>query len=144
MSKDELPGRRIAADRATPGCSPGGSCSQRPGCSARPGCRAGALSSGGGGDVAARRPAVRGSRRRHRATAASSYFDNWPEYIDPTEDGVVGTVDRFIEATGIDMNYTEAFNDNNEYFAQDPAGARHAAKRSTPTSSRRRSGWPAG
>ncbi|MDQ3468888.1 MAG: spermidine/putrescine ABC transporter substrate-binding protein [Actinomycetota bacterium] len=45
------------------------------------------------------------------------FFENWPEYIDPTEDGVVGTVDRFTEATGIAMRYTDAFNDNNEYFA---------------------------
>jgi spermidine/putrescine transport system substrate-binding protein len=45
------------------------------------------------------------------------FFENWPAYIDPTEDGATGTVDRFIEATGIDMRYTEAYNDNNAYFA---------------------------
>ena len=48
----------------------------------------------------------------------SLFFENWPSYIDPTEDGLTGTVDRFIEATGIDMRYTEAYNDNNEYFAK--------------------------
>ena len=48
----------------------------------------------------------------------SLFFENWPSYIDPTEDGLTGTVDRFKEATGIDMRYTEAFNDNNEYFAK--------------------------
>jgi spermidine/putrescine transport system substrate-binding protein len=47
----------------------------------------------------------------------SLFFENWPAYIDPTEDGLTGTVDRFMEATGIDMRYTEAYNDNNEYFA---------------------------
>jgi spermidine/putrescine transport system substrate-binding protein len=46
------------------------------------------------------------------------FFENWPAYIDPTEDGAIGTVDRFIEATGTSMRYTEAFNDNNEYFAK--------------------------
>ncbi|MGB0115119.1 MAG: spermidine/putrescine ABC transporter substrate-binding protein [Ilumatobacteraceae bacterium] len=46
------------------------------------------------------------------------FFENWPSYIDPTEDGLTGSVDRFTEATGIDMRYTEAFNDNNEYFAK--------------------------
>ncbi len=46
------------------------------------------------------------------------YFENWPEYIDPTEDGLVGTVDRFMEATGIDMTYAETYNDNVEYFAK--------------------------
>jgi spermidine/putrescine transport system substrate-binding protein len=45
------------------------------------------------------------------------FFENWPAYIDPTEDGSIGTVDRFMEATGIDMRYTEAYNDNNAYFA---------------------------
>ena len=48
----------------------------------------------------------------------SLYFENWPAYIDPTEDGVPGTVDRFVEATGIDMQYTESYNDNVEYFAK--------------------------
>jgi spermidine/putrescine transport system substrate-binding protein len=46
------------------------------------------------------------------------FFENWPSYIDPTEDGATGTVDRFIEATGIQMRYSEAYNDNNEYFAK--------------------------
>ncbi len=46
------------------------------------------------------------------------FFENWPAYIDPTEDGATGTIDRFIEASGVDMTYTEAFNDNNEYFAK--------------------------
>lgn len=45
-------------------------------------------------------------------------FENWPLYIDPTEDGLTGTVDRFKAATGIDMKYSEAFNDNLEYFAK--------------------------
>jgi spermidine/putrescine transport system substrate-binding protein len=45
------------------------------------------------------------------------FFENWPAYIDPTKKGKQGTVDRFIEATGIEMRYTEAINDNNEYFA---------------------------
>lgn len=45
------------------------------------------------------------------------FFENWPEYIDPSEGGATGTVDRFIEATGIAMRYGEAINDNNEYFA---------------------------
>jgi spermidine/putrescine transport system substrate-binding protein len=44
--------------------------------------------------------------------AQSLYFDNWPAYIDEE------TVGLFSEATGIDMTYTEAVNDNNEYFAK--------------------------
>jgi spermidine/putrescine transport system substrate-binding protein len=57
------------------------------------------------------------ARRVGSGDGGELYFENWPEYIDPTEDGVVGTVDRFVEATGIDMTYTEAINDNEEYFA---------------------------
>jgi len=50
--------------------------------------------------------------------ADALFFENWPLYIDPTEEGLTGTVDRFTARTGISMNYTEAYNDNNEYFAK--------------------------
>lgn len=50
--------------------------------------------------------------------AQSLFFENWPLYIDPTEGGAIGSVDRFMEATGVKMTYTEAYNDNNEYFAK--------------------------
>jgi spermidine/putrescine transport system substrate-binding protein len=46
------------------------------------------------------------------------FFDNWPLYIDPTEGDTIGTVDRFKEATGIDLRYEEGYNSNNEYFAK--------------------------
>lgn len=48
----------------------------------------------------------------------SVVFHNWPDYIDPTEDGAVGTVDRFVAATGVAMTYSDVINSNNEYFAQ--------------------------
>lgn len=61
---------------------------------------------------------MRAARRRVQSgDGGQLFFENWPAYIDPTEDGLIGTVDRFAEATGIDMRYTEAYNDNNEYFA---------------------------
>ena len=41
---------------------------------------------------------------------------NWQAYIDPSEDGAVGTVERFTESTNIDVTYSEDFNDNNEVF----------------------------
>lgn len=41
---------------------------------------------------------------------------NWQAYIDPTEDGTAGTIDRFQEESGIAVEYTEDFNDNNEVF----------------------------
>ena len=40
------------------------------------------------------------------------FFENWPLYIDDQ------TVAEFQKATGITMKYTEAYNDNNEYFAK--------------------------
>jgi spermidine/putrescine transport system substrate-binding protein len=41
---------------------------------------------------------------------------NWQQYIDPSEDGAIGTVDRFTDSTGIDVSYSEDFNDNNEVY----------------------------
>jgi spermidine/putrescine transport system substrate-binding protein len=46
------------------------------------------------------------------------FFENWPEYIDPTDGDVLGTVDRFMAASGVEMKYTETYNDNVEYFAK--------------------------
>ena len=78
---------------------------------------------GGGGDSASSgsTPATTGGTSGGGGgggTSGGLFFENWPSYIDPTEDGATGTVDRFREATGIDMRYTEAYNDNNEYFAK--------------------------
>ena len=42
----------------------------------------------------------------------SVFFENWPEYIDAE------TVAAFTKDTGYALKYTEAFNDNNEYFAK--------------------------
>ncbi len=42
----------------------------------------------------------------------SLWFENWPAYIDEE------TVALFTESSGIDFNYTEGLNDNNEYFAK--------------------------
>lgn len=44
---------------------------------------------------------------------------NWQEYIDPSEDGMIGTIDRFQEASGIAVTYSEDFNDNNEVYARE-------------------------
>ena len=39
---------------------------------------------------------------------------NWQAYIDPSEDGAVGTLQRFTEESGVAITYDEDFNDNNE------------------------------
>jgi len=44
--------------------------------------------------------------------AGSLFFENWPAYIDDDTEAA------FRKDTGIDFKYTEAFNDNNEYFAK--------------------------
>ena len=47
-------------------------------------------------------------------------FDNWPLYIDSDEDdpNVRPTLQAFEEETGISVEYVEAVNDNDEYFAR--------------------------
>ncbi len=47
-------------------------------------------------------------------------FDNWPLYIDVDEDdpNVRPTLDAFQERTGIQVEYIESINDNDEYFAK--------------------------
>ena len=45
-------------------------------------------------------------------------ISNWPLYIDPTEGGVTGSVDLFKKETGINLSYTEDYNDNNDFFAK--------------------------
>jgi spermidine/putrescine transport system substrate-binding protein len=47
-------------------------------------------------------------------------FDNWPLYIDSDEDdpNVRPTLRAFEEETGISVEYVEAVNDNDEYFAR--------------------------
>ena len=44
---------------------------------------------------------------------------NWTEYIDPTESGETGTVDRFSELEGVSVDYSETFNDNNEVYGRE-------------------------
>jgi spermidine/putrescine transport system substrate-binding protein len=80
-------------------------------------CGGGSDGTSGAGATTGSTPATAGGTSGG-GTGGSLFFENWPSYIDPTEDGATGTVDRFKEATGIDMRYTEAYNDNNEYFAK--------------------------
>jgi spermidine/putrescine transport system ATP-binding protein len=44
---------------------------------------------------------------------------NWTEYIDVTEDGEEGTIDRFQDESGISVNYSETWNDNNEAYGKE-------------------------
>jgi spermidine/putrescine transport system substrate-binding protein len=79
---------------------------------------------GGGSDSNSSSASASDTASAGSAAAASGgsggdlYFENWPLYIDPTDGATKGTVDRFMAATGIKMKYTEAYNDNVEYFAK--------------------------
>ncbi|MCT0200158.1 spermidine/putrescine ABC transporter substrate-binding protein [Synechococcus sp. CS-1325] len=48
----------------------------------------------------------------------SLVISNWPIYIDPSQDGVPGTVERFTKQTGIPVTYNEDYNDNDAFFAK--------------------------
>ena len=47
-------------------------------------------------------------------------FDNWPLYIDVDEEdeNLRPTLEAFSEETGIEVEYVEAVNDNDEYYAK--------------------------
>jgi len=46
-------------------------------------------------------------------------WSNWPEYIDLSDDGKKRpTLDAFTKQTGIKANYTEDYNDNDEFYAK--------------------------
>ncbi len=77
--------------------------------------RTGGTASGGGGT-----PTGGGTAGAGMGDGASSLdIINWTEYIDLTEDGELGTVDRFARDTGIDVNYSETWNDNNEAYGRE-------------------------
>jgi spermidine/putrescine transport system substrate-binding protein len=45
-------------------------------------------------------------------------WSNWPLYIDVDDKGKRPTIDAFTKQTGIKVNYTEDYNDNDEFFAK--------------------------
>lgn len=62
-----------------------------------------------------------GSGSEGESTGEPIWFDNWTLYIDQPDDelyGAGGTLDEFQKSSGLDIKYTEDFNDNNEYFAK--------------------------
>ena len=53
------------------------------------------------------------------ATDAKLNWSKWLVYMDvDEEDGTRPTLDRFMEKTGIDVDYTEDVNDNDEFYAK--------------------------
>ncbi|MEO6790000.1 MAG: spermidine/putrescine ABC transporter substrate-binding protein [Ornithinibacter sp.] len=53
------------------------------------------------------------------ATEKIVNWSNWPQYIDVSEDEKSRpSIDEFTKATGIKVNYTEDYNDNDEFYAK--------------------------
>ena len=73
---------------------------------------------GGGGGTTSAGAATLGTSSLGAGDSALRIL-NWQTYIDPSEDGATGTVDRFKAKTGIDVQYAEDFNDNNEFYAKE-------------------------
>jgi spermidine/putrescine transport system ATP-binding protein len=74
---------------------------------------------GGGGSEAAEGAADQSAGGGVGQGASTVRILNWVEYVDPTEEGHTGTVDRFSAETGISVDYSETFNDNNEVYAKE-------------------------
>ena len=68
-------------------------------------------------------------------------WSNWTEYIDVTDDGKSRpSIDAFTKATGIKVNYTEDYLDNDEFYAKVRPCSR-AARTPVATSGAPPTGW---
>ena len=73
---------------------------------------------------------------RPPATAPNSDFANWIGYIDTADDGTLPDPRlKFTAETGIEVNYLEDINANEEFFAASLAGPLEPACRPAGTSS---------
>ena len=52
------------------------------------------------------------------AQAGKVIWANWPAYIDIDDNGKYPTIEKFTKETGIAVTYTEAVNDNEEFFGK--------------------------
>ena len=57
----------------------------------------------------------------HRTPAGALEWANWPLYIDIDDDGNYPSIVAFTEETGIEVNYTEAIQDNADFIGRHPA-----------------------
>jgi len=53
-----------------------------------------------------------------KAKAKQLVISSWPLYIDPSKEGVSGSVDLFTKQTGIKVTYTEDINDPLAFFSR--------------------------
>ncbi len=76
-------------------------------------------SSGTGGGSAGGAAATAQAAQDLSDTEKVVNWSNWTQYIDVSEDeNTRPTLDAFTEQTGIEVNYTEDYNDNDEFYAK--------------------------
>ena len=74
---------------------------------------------GGGGGIEGQQPAETGATTVEQVLADEVTISNWPFYIDQNDDATeFPTLDQFTEATGVDVNYLEDINSNEEFFGE--------------------------
>ena len=80
----------------------------------------GILAACGGGDgIEGQQPAETGATTVEQVLADEITVSNWPFYIDQNDDATkFPTLDKFTEATGVQVNYLEDINSNEEFFGE--------------------------
>jgi spermidine/putrescine transport system substrate-binding protein len=74
---------------------------------------------GGGGGIEGQEPAATGATTVEQVLADEITVSNWPFYIDQNDDATeFPTLNQFTEATGVDVNYLEDINSNEEFFGE--------------------------
>ena len=80
----------------------------------------GILAACGGGDgIEGQQPAETDATTVEQVLADEITVSNWPFYIDQNDDATkFPTLDKFTEATGVQVNYLEDINSNEEFFGE--------------------------
>jgi spermidine/putrescine transport system substrate-binding protein len=74
---------------------------------------------GGGGGIEGQQPAETGATTVEQVLGDEITVSNWPFYIDQNDDATeFPTLDKFTEATGVQVNYLEDINSNEEFFGE--------------------------
>jgi spermidine/putrescine transport system substrate-binding protein len=74
---------------------------------------------GGGGGIEGQEPAQTGATTVEQVLADEITVSNWPFYIDQNDDATeFPTLNQFTEETGVQVNYLEDINSNEEFFGE--------------------------
>jgi spermidine/putrescine transport system substrate-binding protein len=74
---------------------------------------------GGGGGIEGQEPAATGATTVEQVLADEITVSNWPFYIDQNDDATeFPTLNQFTEETGVQVNYLEDINSNEEFFGE--------------------------